>query len=82
MKAWVTNFLGEYFETDDNCSYSDSIAVAVPQMPSNEAKEEMKIQKEMSRLLREQAIKNLGLKPEPIPIPEPEPTPILITPGG
>ena len=77
MKAWVTKFTGEYFETNDNCSYSPSIATHVKPHPSPEADREIRVQKEMTRLLREQAIKNLHLDPEPI-----EPTPIEPTPGG
>jgi len=81
MKGWVTNFTGEYFETKDSCSYSPAIAIQVKPKPSTQAEREIKIQKEMRRLVREQAIKNLGLTPEPIPFPEDEPTPILKTPG-
>ena len=77
MKTWITNFTGEYFETDDNCSCSPAIATQTKPKPSTEADQEIKIQKEMTRLVREQAIKNLGLTPEPI-----EPTPIKPTPNG
>ena len=77
MKAWIINFTGEYYETKDNYSYSPSIATRVKPRPSLEADREIKIQKEITRLLREQAIKNLGLTPEPI-----EPTPIEPTPNG
>jgi len=73
MKAWVTNLTGEYFQTDDKFSCSPAIATQVKPKPSPEADTEIKIQKEMNRLLREQAIKNLGLKPEPIIIEEKEP---------
>lgn len=66
MKGWVANFTGEYFETENNCSYSDSIAIPVPLMPSDEAKDEMKIQKEMRKILRKMAID--ALKPTPTPI--------------
>ena len=65
MKAWVTNFTGEYFETEDNYSYSEGIATEVPPMPSEEAKTEMKIQKEMRKILRKLAIDSLH--PTPIP---------------
>jgi len=81
MKAWITNFTGQYFETEDSCSCSPEIATHIKPKPSTEADREIKIQKEMSRLLREQAIKNLGLTPEPMPLPEDEPTPIIKTPG-
>jgi hypothetical protein len=81
MKAWVGNFTGDYFQTDDNCSCSPAIATPVKPKPSLDANREIKIQKEITRLLREQAIKNLGLTPEPIPLPEDEPTPIIKTPG-
>lgn len=67
MKAWVSNFTGEYFETEDNCLYSEAIAIEVQTMPSDEAKEEMKIQKEMRKILRKMAID--ALKPTPTPIP-------------
>jgi len=73
LKAWITPFTGEYFETDNNCSYSPATATQVKPKPSPEADQEIKIQKEMNRLLREQAIKNLGLKPEPIITDEKEP---------
>lgn len=66
MKAWVANFTGEYFETEDNILYSDSIATEVPKMPSEEAKTEIKIQKEMRKILRKMAID--ALKPTPTPI--------------
>lgn len=59
MKAWVTSFTGEYFETEDNVLYSNSIATEVPPMPSEEAKDEMKVQKEMRKLLRKQAMDSL-----------------------
>ncbi len=65
MKGWVTNFTGEYFETENNCNYSPGIATQVKPKPSTEADQEIKIQKEMSKSLREQAMKNLGIK-EPI----------------
>lgn len=65
MKAWVTIFTGEYFETGDQLTYSQPIATQVKPKPSTEADNEIKIQKEMTRLLREQAIKNLKLDPDP-----------------
>jgi len=73
MKAWITNLTGEYFETKDNSSFSPAIATQIKPKPSTEADQEIKIQKEMNRLLREQAVKNLGLKPEPIITEEKEP---------
>ena len=82
MRGWVKKFTGEYLETQNNVSFDGLIAVEVPLMPSPAARREIKIQKEMNRLLREQAIKNLGLTPEPIPLPEEEPDPIIITPVG
>jgi hypothetical protein len=56
MKGWVTNFTGEYFESEDNISYSETIATPVPPMPSDEAKDEMNIQKEMRKILRKMAM--------------------------
>ena len=73
MKAWIANFTGEYFETQDNCTCPPSIATPVKRKPSTEADQEIKIQKEMNRLLSEQATKNLGLTPEPIITDEKEP---------
>lgn len=81
MKAWVLNLIGDYFETKEQASYSPAIATQVKPKPSPEADREIKIQKEMNRLLREQAIKNLGLTPDPIEPTPIEPTPIVITPG-
>lgn len=63
MKGWVTNFIGDYFETNDNVLYSPSVATEVPPMPSDEAKEEMKIQKEMAKILRKMAVDSLHPKP-------------------
>ena len=65
MKAWVIKFTGEYFETEDNRNYSAAIATSVPPLPSEEAKEEMNIQKEMYKILRKMAVD--ALKPTPIP---------------
>ena len=66
MKAWVAHFTGEYFEMEDNCFCSEVIAVGVPPMPSEEAKDEMKIQKEMRKILRKMAIDALHVAPTPI----------------
>jgi len=68
MKAWITKFTGEYFETKDNILITEAIAVPTPLKPSLKTEEEIKIQKEMYRLLRELAIKNLKPTPTPIPI--------------
>lgn len=66
MRAWVIKLTDNYFETEDDCGYSANIAIEVPPKPSIRAEEEIKIQKEMTNLLREQAIKNLKLTPIPI----------------
>lgn len=71
MKAWVTKFTGEYSETEDNITYAPAIAIEVKPKPSLGADTETKIQKEMYKLLRAQAIKSLGIvapTPDPIPI--------------
>jgi len=59
MRAWIENVTGDYFETDNNLTYSRSIATETKPRPSNEAEDEIAIQKEISRLTREQAIKQL-----------------------
>ena len=52
MKAWVTKFTGEYFETTDNVIYFPSVAKEVDLLPSKTADDEIKIQKEIDRFLR------------------------------
>ncbi len=65
MKAWVTHLQGEYFETEDNVSISDTTATQVLPRPSQEAAEEQKIQKEMRKILRKMAIDALKQPPTP-----------------
>lgn len=74
MKAWITKFTGQYFETSDNSLCSPATATEIKSKAPADADQEAKIQKEMTRLLREQAIKNLGLQPEPIITTDEEPT--------
>ena len=61
MKTWINRLSGEKFEMDDRINISSSIAIEIKSPSSKKIDDEVKIQQEIDRLIRDQAIKNLGL---------------------
>jgi len=60
MKAWVTPFTGEYFETQDNVNISRSNGIPVEPLPNGDTEKEIKLQQVINEVIRKLGLEQMG----------------------